>query len=327
MSPTAQRPSPARSRSLSLLFLCLSSLSTVWSPRPARFVRRPIATSSFSARSSSLTTNPPSYRTRSALASRRTSMPSASKVFLSSALDSGSSSASSRGAASTTVTRLPNRANTWASSLPIAPPPRTISDSGSSLASMASRFVQYGVPLSPSIGGVSGAVPVASTTPRRARKTSSPTVPSFGPVKRPLPRTSRPPLSVNRFTAASSFQAAVTSSTRSVTCAQSDVISAVPASPGIRRPSASTSDARTMALLGIHPQYGHSHPARRSSPPPTLSPACASLPTTTSTPGPIPMTTSSTSMGQIKPKHNKTQHTTQKPTQKTTKQQQRSRRC
>ena len=87
-------------------------------------------------------------------------MPSFSKVLFSSSLDSGSSIESSLGAASTTVTRLPNRANTWASSQPIAPPPSTISDSGSSLVSMASRFVQYGVPARPSIGGTAGAVPV-----------------------------------------------------------------------------------------------------------------------------------------------------------------------
>ncbi len=44
----------------------------------------------------------------------------------------------------------------------------TTIDAGSSVSRTASRFVQYGVSARPSIGGTAGAVPVLSTTPRRA---------------------------------------------------------------------------------------------------------------------------------------------------------------
>ena len=92
-------------------------------------------------------------------------MPSAVKTLSSSALLSGSSSGSSRAEPSTTVTLVPKRANTWASSTPIAPPPRMTSDSGASVVSIASRLVQNGVPASPGIGGMAGWLPVLSTMP------------------------------------------------------------------------------------------------------------------------------------------------------------------
>ena len=66
---------------------------------------------------------------------------------------SGSSIGTRRGVPSTTVTREPKRANTWASSRPMAPPPRTRSESGTSSVLMASRFVQYGSSFSPGSAG------------------------------------------------------------------------------------------------------------------------------------------------------------------------------
>ena len=115
----------------------------------------------------------------------RTSMPSRPKTSASSAPASGSSGGSRRPDPSITVTRAPNRAKTWDSSAPIAPPPSTRSDAGTSVASMASRLVQYGVPARPSMGGMDGWVPVLMMMARRARSTSPPTVTSPGAVIRP----------------------------------------------------------------------------------------------------------------------------------------------
>ena len=63
------------------------------------------------------------------------------------------------------MTRTPNSAITCASSHPIAPPPITTSDDGSSVSCTASRLVQYGVSARPGIGGAAGAVPVLITIP------------------------------------------------------------------------------------------------------------------------------------------------------------------
>jgi hypothetical protein len=124
---------------------------------------------------------------------------------------------------------------------------------------MASRLVQYGVPARPGIGGVAGSVPVAITTPRRARKTRTPptvsTVTSPGAVIRARPRAKWPPLPVNRSTAALSFQESVASSRiRRATGAQSGVTLEVPAMPGVRRASASRPTARIIIFDGTQPR-------------------------------------------------------------------------
>ncbi len=51
----------------------------------------------------------------------------------------------------------------------------------------------------------------------------------------------------------------------------------VPAMPGMRRPSASRSAARTIILEGMHPQYGHSPPTSSASMPTTSSPGLRQL--------------------------------------------------
>ena len=80
--------------------------------------------------------------TRSAGALVHTPMPSRVNTRWMSSLASGSSNETSLGSASTTVTAVPKRANAWASSAPIAPPPRTIMDSGASSVCTISLFVQ-----------------------------------------------------------------------------------------------------------------------------------------------------------------------------------------
>ena len=228
-------------------------------------------------------------------------MPSRAKTVASRSPASGSSSGSSRSAPSATVTSLPNRAKTWPSSTPIAPPPSTTRDPGTCSVSIASRLVQKGVPARPGIGGTAGAVPAAMTTARWARSTCSPpadraTVTSPGAVIRPRPRTRMPPLPVNRSAATVSCQSSVASlRIRWATGAQSGPIRAVPAMPSIRRPSVSRLPARIIILEGTQPQYGHSPPTSRSSKPATARPDSASRLAAYSPPGPIPMTTMLTS--------------------------------
>ena len=215
---------------------------------------------------------------------------------------SGSSRASSRPAPSTTVTLVPKRAKTCESSAPIAPPPSTRSDAGTSVASIASRFVQNGVPARPGMGGMAGSVPVLMMIPRLARNTWSPTVTSPGAVMTPWPRKNVPPLPVNRSTATLSSQSSVASARiLAATGAQSGCTCELPAMPGIRRPSARRSAARIIILDGTQPQYGHSPPTSLASTPATDRPASARRSAASSPPGPMPMTTMSTTCSVIHP--------------------------
>ena len=113
--------------------------------------RRPAATSSRSARSSrsvppssvSATVNVPSaWRTDVIDAPASTWTPSAANASATTRDASGSSGERMRGAASSTETEVPNLANAWASSAPMAPPPMTIMLSGSSGVAKTSRLVQ-----------------------------------------------------------------------------------------------------------------------------------------------------------------------------------------
>ena len=185
-------------------------------------------------------------------------MPSAVKIRSISSLASGSSNDTSRGSASTRVTAVPKRAKTWVNSAPVAPPPSTISDSGTRSAWTTSRLVQYGVSASPSRGGMAGSVPVLITMPLRATRTRVPSAPvtvtSLAPVIVPRPRTRWPPLPANRSAATLSFQSSVASSLiRRATGDQSGVIADVPAMPGTRLVSAMRLAARTIILEGTQP--------------------------------------------------------------------------
>ncbi len=92
-------------------------------------------------------------------------MPSLAKTSATSAAPSGSTGPMMRSATSSIVTCTPKRENACDSSAPMGPPPITMSEPGRSSARSTSRFVQYGVSASPSIGGAAGSVPVLSTTP------------------------------------------------------------------------------------------------------------------------------------------------------------------
>jgi len=82
---------------------------------------------------------------------------------------------------------------------------------GTSSASMAWRFVQYGVPSSPGIGGAQLRAPVLSTTALVASKACPSTTTRPGPSRCAHPRTNRAPRPVSRSTAAVSSQVSVAS--------------------------------------------------------------------------------------------------------------------
>ena len=137
----------------------------------------------------------------------------------------------------------------------MAPPPRTTSDAGTSLVSIASWLVQYSTSASPGIGGIAACDPVATTIAVAASSSRSPTSTRPGPVTRPWPRMNRPPFDSKRSTATRSSQSSVASARmRFATGAQSGVAVARPAMPSTRPASASRSAARIIIFDGIHPQ-------------------------------------------------------------------------
>ena len=96
-------------------------------------------------------------------------MPDSSNDWAKSALAKGSWRTSSLSSGTTTVTASePSARSAWAISQPTGPPPITTSRLGTSLTLVASRFVQGFASLSPGISGMSGSLPVASTTAWRA---------------------------------------------------------------------------------------------------------------------------------------------------------------
>ena len=198
---------------------------------------------------------------------------------------------SSRPVASTTVTLAPKRAKTWASSDPIAPPPRTISDSGTCSVSMASRLVQNGVPgqARDRRHGRRGAGADHDPAPRRAARSSpSRPEPVTGRDDRAVPAEQQAALAgepVGGGRVVPVVGGLVPDPLRA-TGAQSGCTVDAPAIPGIRWPSASRSAARIIILDGTQPQYGHSPPTSLASTPATRRPASASWPAAYSPPGP-----------------------------------------
>ena len=249
--------------------------------------------------SASVTTTPsPPRATRSTPTPCCTVMPSRSKTSATTAPASGSSGISRCGAASTTVTWVPKRAKPWASSQPIAPPPMTTSDAGAAVvlqrsrgSSRPARPTPRGRSARPSIGGIAGAVPVAMHD-RARRVVSSPHLDeqpavvvaagepaggadegrprAFEAGRRPPGRPSRrwPRRGCGRRPG------------------RSPAAAARAGEPSTRRDSASTSAPRRIIFDGMQPKYGHSPPTRRASTPSTGWPASATVPATSSPPGP-----------------------------------------
>ena len=100
----------------------------------------------------------------------------------------------------TVTSSEPSRRNAWAISTPMAPPPRTTNRRGISLTAVTSRLSHGEASARPSIGGMAGTVPQATTTACRAVSvrvpppSASSTSTVFGPARRPWPRTSSIPV-------------------------------------------------------------------------------------------------------------------------------------
>ena len=98
----------------------------------------------------------------------RTSTPSAARASATRAEAAGSSVRRRRAAASTRVTRVPRRANAWASSQPTAPPPTTASRSGRRWRAKTVSLVSTPAASIPGTGASEATEPVARITWRAA---------------------------------------------------------------------------------------------------------------------------------------------------------------
>jgi hypothetical protein len=119
------------------------------------------------------------------------------------------------------------------------------------LAVVASRFVHGSASRRPSIGGMSGAVPVATTTALRATSVSSPTFTRRSPSSRPGPRTTVTPRLSSHGTWLESSRSWMISSRllRTAPASRSPVTAS--RTPGMRRTSDSSSPGRSSAFEGM----------------------------------------------------------------------------
>ncbi len=256
-SPIAYSQSDPDARIQSSTSIGLPGSSPIVStPSSVVLGRRPIATSNSSPgtdspESSSTTTSPPSDRTAVALPPLRTSTPRSRRASSTSSAANGSSFASRRSAASISVICDPRLRQACAISTPTTPPPRIVRRSGTCLAVVASRLVQGLALARPSIGGMMGPLPVATTTACVPTSVSSPTTTRRSPSKRPAPRTIVTPRSVSQGSMCSSSRLWMISSRRSSTAAASSSPVTASATPGMRRTSASSSPGRSSAFDGM----------------------------------------------------------------------------
>ena len=274
-------------------------MPTVSSPISSTRARRPVATSSRSPVTSSpsgkWSTNRPS-ESRSAddaCSPRRSSIPSSRSAVATASPTDEASRGSSPGAPSHSVTSLPKRRKACDSSTPTGPPPSTTRLAGSSLNSVASRFVHTpSRSRRPSIGGITGDDPVAITI-RSVSYTSLPTATRPGPSILPSPRSRSMPLSSSQPTAPVSSQDEVMKSRYSSALARSIEPVTASAAPATSRAASSASPGRSSVFDGMHAQYEHSPPTSSRSTIATRMPPSASSPAHTCPTGPAPMTIAS----------------------------------
>ncbi len=186
----------------------------------------------------------------SAVAPRRRSTPSSRSASSTRAAASASTRGSNRSTAWTSVTCEPTRAKNCASSQPTGPPPSTTNERGTSSASVASTFVQYGTCSSPGIGGNAGEDPVAITN--RSYGSSCPSTRTRpGSATTASPRTSSQRWPSSHSTCEESSRSATTS--RQARTAGTSSSAGVPI-PGVRRVAATSSGPRSIVFVGMHAQ-------------------------------------------------------------------------
>ena len=255
-SPIAYSQSLARIESSTSTGLP-GSRPTLSSPMSSVLSLRPMATSSSSARtgppsSSSRVTSPPSARTAVALVPRRTSTPFSRSDCSTSSLANRSSRGIRRSPRSISVTSDPSELYACAISTPTTPPPRIASRPGTSFAVVASRLVHGFASRKPSIGGISGELPVATTTALRAMSVSSPARTRRSPSRRPGARTTATFRFSSQGTWLESSSPWMISSRRFRTASTSRSPVTASRTPGMRRTSASSSPGRSSPLDGMH---------------------------------------------------------------------------
>ena len=234
-------------------------------------------------------------------------MPSASRCGRNAAPASGSSRPRNVGPASMMCTLQPRRAKACPSSMPMAPPPRIASDTGSSVGIAAWRLVQKSTESRPGMGGIAVVLPLAITTARRATSSSLPTVIVRGSVNFPSPRKSLAPVASIAAAGRLSSRLRAIHSTRVETLGKSTLHSTRDAaSTRARSASLSVSPERSSVLEGTQPQYGHSPPTSSRSTTASVSPLSC-RPTAIASPAtPPPRQTTSNSCGTTL--HSVTQH-------------------
>ena len=225
-------------------------------------------------------------------------MPSASRCGRSAAPASGSSRPRNVGPASITVTLEPRRAKACPSSMPIEPPPRIASDTGSSFGIAAWRLVQNSTLSSPGMGGIAAVPPLAITTARRATSCSPPTATVRRFVSVPSPRKSRAPVASIAAAGRLSSRFRAIHRTRVDTLGKSTAHSTREAARTRARPaSVNVSPERSKVLDGTQPQYGHSPPTSSRSTTASVSPLSRRPDAIASPATPPPRQTTSNSCG------------------------------
>ena len=231
--------------------------------------RRPAATSSRSDASSSAvppasvsdTVNRPSAcRTEPIDAPASTWMPSAAIARATTSEDSGSSRARMRGAASTSETLVPNRANACASSAPIAPPPMTTMRRRQVGRARGCRgWSRTGCRPGRRPGGAAGRGAGVEHDPARRRRSAMPSDLDHAGADEPRrgrARTGHRPSRGARRRRVSSQSSVASSRIRACTTPQSGATSAAPARVPTRRASASRFAARITILRGCSRSRG-----------------------------------------------------------------------
>lgn len=159
------------------------------------------------------------------------------------------------------VTCAPRRANAWASSQPIGPPPMTASRRGSSVRLKIDSLVRKPASASPGTGGTAGRPPVAITA-RAKRSRASPTSTSSPERKRASPRKTSIPSSRKRSAPSWGAIAARRLRMRSITAGKSTATgprTLTPRSPARATSAAARALART-AFDGTQPTFRQSPP-------------------------------------------------------------------
>ena len=218
--------------------------------------------------------------------------PSASSAADTTAAASTSSRGRTCAPACTSVTTLPKRANDWASSVPMGPPPITSNRAGRSVSEKIDSLVSYGVSARPGIGGRAARAPVAMIALRN-RSTMSFTEIASGPLNVACPKKTSMPSDRKRSTPSTGLMSARRRRSRAMTVPKSpsDVTRGPPNRSAAVRASRHARAARITAFDGTQPKLRQSPPNMWRSTSATRAPSPAAIAALTRPAVPAPITT------------------------------------